>query len=146
MNPTCLYLLSWIDYHTLPPDQEKEYIRKAITTIQSITGSAPKGWYYGRLSPRSRALVWDGYKEMNLPLLWESDSYADDVPYRVDVPAAKDSSNNPQGMLMIPYLYDCNDWKFSVPNGFSAPMDFYDHVKGAFDVLGTRKGRAGCRR
>lgn len=60
--------------------------------------------YYGRLSPRSQALVWDVYKEMNLPLLWMSDTYADDVPYWKDVPAEKDAEK-PKGMLMIPYSY-----------------------------------------
>lgn len=30
---------------------------------------------------------------------------------------------------------DCNDYKFNVPTGFGSPTDFYDHVKGAFDVL-----------
>lgn len=38
-------------------------------------------------------------------------------------------------MLMIPYSYDYNDYKFNVPTGFSGPDDFYDHVKGAFDTL-----------
>lgn len=71
---------------------------------------------------------------MGLPLLWESDSYSDDVPFWVDVPAEK-NSDNPKGMLMIPYSYDCNDYKFNIPTGFGGPMDFYDHVKGAFDVL-----------
>ncbi|KAK0644770.1 Chitin deacetylase 1 [Lasiodiplodia hormozganensis] len=124
----------WIDYHDMPAEEEKALIKKGIETIQRITGEAPKGWYYGRLSPRSHALVWDVYKEMGLPLLWQSDSYADDIPYWVDVPAEKDDPN-PQGLLMVPYSYDCNDYKFNVPTGFSAPMDFYDHVKGAFDVL-----------
>jgi peptidoglycan/xylan/chitin deacetylase (PgdA/CDA1 family) len=141
----------WIDYHSMPAEEEKEYIRKGIDTIKKISGSYPKGWYYGRLSPRSHALVWDVFKEMGIPLLWESDSYADDVPYWVDVPAEKNDPA-PQGMLMVPYSYgvfqisllirqylihflDCNDYKFNVATGFGAPMDFYDHVKGAFDVL-----------
>ncbi|PGH16036.1 hypothetical protein AJ79_02016 [Helicocarpus griseus UAMH5409] len=124
----------WIDYHSMPPEQEKEYIKKGIESIRDICGQAPKGWFYGRLSPRSHALVWDVYKEMGLPLLWNSDSYADDVPYWVDVPAERDAED-PQGMLMIPYSYDCNDYKFNVATGFGAPKDFYDHVKGAFDVL-----------
>jgi peptidoglycan/xylan/chitin deacetylase (PgdA/CDA1 family) len=124
----------WIDYHTLTVEEEKEYIRKGINAIKNVSGVYPKGWYYGRLSPRSQALVWDVYKEMGLPLLWESDSYADDLPYWVDVPAEKDEPN-PIGMLMVPYSYDCNDFKFNVATGFGAPNDFYDHVKGAFDVL-----------
>jgi peptidoglycan/xylan/chitin deacetylase (PgdA/CDA1 family) len=124
----------WIDYHSMSAEEEKEYIRKGINAIKEVSGVYPKGWYYGRLSPRSHALVWDVYKEMGLPLLWESDTYADDVPYWVDVPAEKDSPN-PEGMLMVPYSYDCNDYKFNVATGFSAPLDFLDHVKGAFDVL-----------
>ncbi|KAL6253236.1 hypothetical protein RBB50_000959 [Rhinocladiella similis] len=124
----------WIDYHTVSAEDEKAYIRQGIEAIKATSGVYPKGWYYGRLSPRSHALVWDVFREMKLPLLWESDSYADDVPYWVDVPAEKDSAD-PQGMLMVPYSYDCNDYKFYVNTGFGAPMDFYDHIKGAFDVL-----------
>lgn len=124
----------WIDYHAVSAEQEKVYIRQGIEAIKATSGVYPKGWYYGRLSPRSHALVWDVFQEMGLPLLWESDSYADDVPYWVDVPAEKDSPS-PQGMLMVPYSYDCNDYKFYVNTGFSAPMDFYDHIRGAFDVL-----------
>lgn len=122
----------WIEYHDMGVEEEKDYIRKAINAIKDVAGVYPKGWYYGRLSPRSHALVWDVFKEMGLPLLWESDTYSDDVPYWVDVPAEKDLPN-PEGMLMVPYSYDCNDFKFY--HGFGGPMDFYDHLKGAFGVL-----------
>lgn len=125
----------WIDYHDFSVEEEKAYIKKGIEAIQKLTGEAPKGWYYGRLSPRSHALVWEVYKEMGLPLLWMSDSYADDVPYWKDVPAEKNDPN-PEGMLMIPYSYDVNDFKYSqTAGGFSSPTDFYDHAKGAFDTL-----------
>jgi hypothetical protein len=67
-----------LSYHA--PEQEKEYIKKEIEVITKICGAPPKGWYYGRLSPRSQALVWDVYKELGIQLLWESDSYTDDVP------------------------------------------------------------------
>ena len=36
---------------------------------------------------------------------------------------------------MVPYSYDCNDFKYYVAQGFSAPNDFFDHIKSAFDVL-----------
>jgi peptidoglycan/xylan/chitin deacetylase (PgdA/CDA1 family) len=92
----------WIDYHNIDVTTEKEYIRKQMKCLKELTGAYPKGWYYGRLSPRSRALVWDVYQELGELLVWESDSYCDDVPYWVDVPAEKDSAD-PKGMLMIPY-------------------------------------------
>lgn len=94
----------WIDYANMPPEQEKAYIKKEIETIAKICGEPPKGWYYGRLSSRSQTLVWEVYKEMGVPLLWDSDSYADDLPYWVDVPAEK-NEKDPKGMLMIPYSY-----------------------------------------
>jgi peptidoglycan/xylan/chitin deacetylase (PgdA/CDA1 family) len=94
----------WIDYANMSAEKEKVYIKKEIETIAKICGSPPKGWYYGRLSARSQALVWEVYKEMGVPLLWDSDSYADDLPYWVDVPAEK-NDENPKGMLMIPYSY-----------------------------------------
>lgn len=50
------------------------------------------------------------------------------------MPAEKDDPN-PKGMLMVPYSYDCNDFKYYVAQGFSAPSDFFDHIKSAFDVL-----------
>jgi peptidoglycan/xylan/chitin deacetylase (PgdA/CDA1 family) len=97
----------------MPAEQEKAYIKKEIEAITRICGSPPKGWYYGRLSSRSHALVWDVYKEMGIPLLWDSDSYADDLPYWVDVPAER-NEKKPEGMLMIPYSYGW--WHSSDPD------------------------------
>jgi hypothetical protein len=77
---------------------------KEIESLTKTCGAPPKGWYYGRLSSRSQALVWEVFKEMGLPLVWESDSYADDLPYWIDVPAEKDEEK-PQGMLIVPYSF-----------------------------------------
>ena len=92
----------WIDYHSMPPEQEKEYICRQLQVLKEMTGEYPCGWYYGRLSPQSRALIHEVYKEQGVPLAWESDSYCDDLPYWVDVPAEKDAAK-PEGMLMVPY-------------------------------------------
>ena len=88
----------------MEPELEKEYIVRQINSLKQSTGGPPVGWYYGRLSPRSRALVHEAFEEMGLPLLYESDAYDDDLPHWVDVPAEKNSSN-PKGMLLIPYTY-----------------------------------------
>ena len=142
----------WINYHSLTAVQEKEMIMKGVQSIKDVTGEYPGGWYYGRLSPRSRALVWEAFHEMGLPLLWESDSYADDLPYYVDVPmelelaregSLKWDDGKPRGMLMVPYSYDCNDFKFHVPTGFKGPGQFFDHLKNAFDTLYEEGGAVG---
>ncbi|SMR63251.1 unnamed protein product [Zymoseptoria tritici ST99CH_3D1] len=125
----------WLDYHDFPVEKEKDYIRKAITSLKALSGYAPRGWYYGRLSPQSRVLVPQVYEEMGEELVWCSDTYADDVPYWTDVPHEKDR-DDAKGMLMVPYSYDCNDFKFhTAGSGFTEPTGFYDHLKNAFDVL-----------
>ncbi|GKT82338.1 chitin deacetylase 1 [Colletotrichum tofieldiae] len=78
----------WIDYHDVPVEKEKEYIRQCITSLKSLTGYAPRGWYYGRNSPHSRTLVPQVYEEMGEDLVWASDTYADDVPYWIDLPSS----------------------------------------------------------
>lgn len=132
----------WIDFHSMPPDEEKAMIKQAMECQKALTGEWPKGWYYGRLSPRSRALVREVFDEMGAELLWNSDTYADDVPYWVDVPAERSKPDaEKKGMLMVPYSYDCNDFKYHAPSGFSDPTGFYDHVKGAFDTLYEEGGK-----
>jgi peptidoglycan/xylan/chitin deacetylase (PgdA/CDA1 family) len=76
----------WIDHHNLGVEAEKQHIRDNIVALKRLAGYAPKGWYYGRPSPQSRALVPMVYEEMGEELLWASDAYADDVPYWVDLP------------------------------------------------------------
>lgn len=81
---------------------EKEYVERQLKSLKETTGSYPVGWYYGALSPYSKAIIHQVYEEMGLPLLYESDAYCDDVPFWIDVPAEKDAGD-PKGMLMIPY-------------------------------------------
>ncbi|CAJ2500781.1 Uu.00g036340.m01.CDS01 [Anthostomella pinea] len=92
----------WIEYHDMSIDREREYIKKAITSLKAMTGYAPRGWYYGRNSPHSRTLVPQVYEEMGEKLEWMSDTYADDVPYWIDL-AYESDSPDPKGCLMVPY-------------------------------------------
>jgi hypothetical protein len=105
VNLEAIYLTgshSWIDYHHVGPEKEKALIHRQMECLKTMTGEYPVGWYYGRISPYSKALVHEVHEELKAPLLWEADTYADDLPYWVDVPAEKDSAS-PKGMLMIPY-------------------------------------------
>lgn len=54
----------WLDYHGCPEELEREYVVRQMEVLKELTGSWPVGWYYGRLSPRSRALVWEVYEQM----------------------------------------------------------------------------------
>lgn len=99
-----------------------------------MTGSYPVGWYYGALSPYSKAIIHEVYEELGIPLLYESDTYCDDIPFWVDVPAEQGAAH-PKGMLMVPYSYECNDVKFHSPSGFSTALQFEQYMKEVFNTL-----------
>ncbi|KAI8939295.1 hypothetical protein NX059_003085 [Plenodomus lindquistii] len=133
----------WIDHGNLSVEAEKQHIRDGVTALKNLTGYAPKGWYYGRSSPQSRALIPLIYEEMGEELLWASDTYADDVPYWTDLPHERDRQS-PKGCLTVPYSYDCNDFKFHTQGtGFRSPGGFNEHITNAFDVL-YKEGEAGA--
>ena len=112
----------WIDYQNMPIAEEREHMRLAIKAIEQTTGSRPLGWYTGRNSPNTRRLVVEegGF-------LYDSDSYADDLPYWELV--------DKKPHLIIPYTLDNNDMKYGVLNGFSDGAGFFTYLRDAFDVL-----------
>lgn len=83
-------------------EKEKAYIHRQMQCLKTLTVEYPVGWYMGRISPYPKALIHEVHEELKTPLLWEADTYAEDLPYWVDVPAEKDSVE-PKGMLMKPY-------------------------------------------
>ncbi|TGD74907.1 allantoinase PuuE [Mangrovimicrobium sediminis] len=114
--------LRWISYQDMPEATEREHIREAIALHTELTGARPLGWYTGRDSPNTRRLVLaeGGF-------LYDSDSYADDLPYWVDGPEGPH--------LVIPYTLDTNDMRFASPQGFNCGEQFFTYLKDAFDVL-----------
>ncbi len=118
----------WIDYLEMPPDEERAQIRRAIDAIETACGVRPVGWYTGRISENTRALIVEegGF-------LYDSDAYADDLPYWVAV-GGKDH-------LVIPYTLDANDFKFLLPNGFVTAEDFATYLIDTFEQLRSEGGR-----
>ena len=113
----------WIDYQFVPLQVEREHMRRAIEIHTEVTGSRPLGWYTGRDSPNTRQLVLEegGF-------LYDSDSYADDLPYWHHAPARAPH-------LVIPYTLDANDMRFASPQGFNAGDQFFNYLRDTFDVL-----------
>ncbi len=112
----------WIDYKYFGEEIEREHLEKAIALHTSITGNRPLGWYTGRNSPNTRRLVVEegGF-------LYDSDSYADDLPYWVQ------DYGKPH--LVIPYTLDNNDMRFATTQGFNCGDQFFAYLRDAFDVL-----------
>ena len=112
----------WIDYQSIAEDIEREHLHKAVEIHTRITGERPLGWYTGRNSPNTRKLIneFGGF-------LYDSDSYADDLPYWcMDFEAPH---------LIIPYTLDVNDMRFATPQGFNAGDQFLNYLKDTFDTL-----------
>jgi peptidoglycan/xylan/chitin deacetylase (PgdA/CDA1 family) len=118
----------WIDYADMPEEEEREHMRRAIEAIERLCGTRPVGWYTGRTSERTRRLVVEAGG-----FLYDSDSYADELPYWVEV------AGRPH--LVIPYTLDANDFKFLIPNGFVTADDFATYLIDSFDQLHDEGGR-----
>lgn len=112
----------WIDYSRMPREVEKEHIILCIETLKKLTGQKPKGWYTGRRSENTRDLLLEigGFT-------YDSDSYADELPYYHDQ------------HLIIPYSLDCNDFKFTTNPGFVTPKAFYEQLITSFNYLYEEK-------
>ncbi len=112
----------WIDYHGIPEDVEREYIRKAVAIHVRMTGQRPLGSFIGRRSENTVRLVAEegGF-------VYTQDSYADEIPYWI-----KESGRS---LLVVPYTADVNDHRFSTSPGFDWGAPFFEYLRDAFDAL-----------
>ena len=81
---------------------------------------------------------------MGEKLEYSSECYNDDVPYWTDLPWEKDlPDDKKEGMLLVPYNYDCNDGKFHMAPGFttSAGQLYEQYLKSTFDMLYREGGK-----
>jgi len=122
--------LRWISYQDIDEATERAHIAEATRIMTDLCGSAPLGWYTGRDSPNTRRLVVEhgGY-------LYDSDSYADDLPYWTRVQTLRDGVGQSAQRLVVPYALDSNDMRFVTVQGFNSGTQFFDYLKDAFDVL-----------
>jgi putative urate catabolism protein len=114
--------LRWIEYKDFTEADERRHLAEAIRVHTQATGTRPLGWYLGRCSVNTRRLVMEegGF-------LYDSDSYADDLPYWVEGPRGPH--------LVIPYTLDANDMRFAVAQGFNSGDQFFAYLRDSFDVL-----------
>ena len=117
----------WIHYQNVDEATEREHLRIGMEIIERLTGARPLGWYTGRDSPHTRRLVADfgGFE-------YDSDYYGDDLPFWMKV-RKTDGSVAPH--LVVPYTLDCNDMRFSLPQGFAQAEDFFIYLRDSFDTL-----------
>jgi allantoinase len=117
----CCHGWRWVKHFELPEEEEREHIRRAVASLQRTIGQRPDGWYC-RYSPgvnTRRLLVEEG------GFLYDSDSYADELPWWVTVEG--------KGHLVVPYSLTHNDAKYA--NAVGTADDWFSFVRDGFDTL-----------
>lgn len=111
----------WINYRMMSEEVERAHILKTIHSIETLTQKKITGWYTGRRSINTRKLI------VEAGLRYDSDSYADDLPYWEHLSGRKH--------LIIPYALDTNDARYAFSPGWNTGEDFFQYLKAAFDQL-----------
>ena len=129
-HEVCSHGWRWEEQWLLSREEEREHIQAAIESFERSVGRRPVGWYcrYGPSVNTRELLVEEG------GFIYDSDSYADDLPYYVSVGDARH--------LVVPYTMVYNDVKYAMPPGMTSPTDFFDVCRRGFDEL-LREGHAG---
>lgn len=125
-NDICCHGWRWIEPNHLGREEERRRIRLAIESITQTTGRRPIGWR-SRTGPsvHTRELLREegGF-------LYDSDSYADDLPYFAD------------GQLVVPYTLTYTEGRLVQPLGYTSPADFWETCRLGLDEM-RREGKAG---
>jgi peptidoglycan/xylan/chitin deacetylase (PgdA/CDA1 family) len=118
----CCHGDRFIRHFLLSEREEREAIARAVAGFEACLGRRPQGWQ-SRYSPsaRTRALLVE-----HGGFAYDSDSYADDWPYWVDV------AGHPH--LVIPHSFTNNDNRLATAK-LGTAAEFYEHLCAAFRVL-----------
>ena len=122
--------MRWISYQQVDEAVERAHIAEAIATLRDIFGAPPLGWYTGRDSPNTRRLIVE-----HGGLLYDADSYADDLPYWTQVQIGAGAQSRSVSHLIVPYTLDTNDMRFATAQGFNSGSQFFEFLRDAFDLL-----------
>jgi allantoinase len=116
----CSHGWRWVKHFELSKAEEREHIRKAVTSLEKTVGR-PDGWYcrYGPSENTRRLVVEHG------GFLYDSDYYGEELPFWVTVEG--------KGQLVVPYSLVNNDGKYAGWTGNSEL--WFSYIRDAFDML-----------
>jgi len=112
----CAHGWLWQSPAGMPAAEEEAMMRRTLDTIEDATGQRPTGWHC-KSTPtlQTRALA------AKLGLLYDSDSYNDELPFWVSC------EKGPH--LVLPYQFDTNDMRFFGESpAFVQAKDFSNYV------------------
>jgi allantoinase len=113
----------WVHQFKFDEAQERDFIRKAVTSIEKSCGVRPYGWLsrYMLTDNTRRLLIEEGFA-------YHMDDYSGDVPFwdRETVPG--------KPMVIVPYQLDNNDMKMWTDPAMT-PVQWLDYAKRNFDQV-----------
>lgn len=124
-HETCSHGWRWVHQFSFDEAREREFIARAVSSIEATTGTRPYGWLSRYLhTPRTRALLAEA------GFLYHMDDFSDDVPRWEIV----ETANGDVPMVVVPYALDTNDMKFWTAPAYT-PEQWLDYAIATFDQL-----------
>ena len=120
-HEVCSHGWRWVHQYYMDEDKERDFIRKAVTSIKATTGNRPTGWLsrYLLTDNTRRLLVEEGFT-------YHMDDFSGDQPFW--------DSDYEKPILILPYALDSNDMKmWTAPS--LAPADWLQYAIDTFDWL-----------
>jgi allantoinase len=118
----CNHGYRWEDHYGFSPEEERSRIRAAQDLLHRVTGARPVGIFINRgITEATRQIIVDE------GLLYDSNSYSEDVPYYVRV--------GERDHLVLPYSADTNDTRFWTSPGFISGEHYTSYLCDTLDVL-----------
>ena len=117
----CSHGWRWIHQFHMTEDEEREFIRKAVASIERTTGTRPYGWLsrYLLTDNTRRLLVEEGFT-------YHMDDYSDDVPFW--------DKTYDRPIVILPYTIDSNDMKMWTAPSLT-PSDWLEYAIDTFEWL-----------
>jgi allantoinase len=121
-HEVCSHGYRWENHYGMSYEQERKRIQQAVESLVRTTGERPVGWYSREgLTSNTRSIL------SNEGFLYDSNSYADDVPYFVE------AAGKPH--LIMPYGGDANDIRYWLSPGFVTGEQFLSVLRASCDSL-----------
>ncbi|MDP6709276.1 MAG: polysaccharide deacetylase family protein [Alphaproteobacteria bacterium] len=120
-HEVCSHGWRWVHQFQMDETEEREFIQKAVQSIETTTGTRPYGWLSRYLYTENtrRLLIEEGFT-------YHMDDFSDDVPFweRAD----------DKPILILPYALDSNDMKMWTAPAYT-PAQWLDYAVDTFDCL-----------
>lgn len=120
-HEVCSHGWRWVHQFHMEEEQERDFIRKAVKSIEATTGDRPAGWL-------SRYLLTDNTRRLLVEqgFTYHMDDFSDDRPFW-------DTSFG-KAILILPYALDSNDMKMWTAPSLT-PADWLQYTIDTFDWL-----------